>query len=91
LSAALAGAAGTGNPLEQTILQEQTSTKNAGQVFTALPAIRFLAGSFGFLATGLLTEIYTINLLLLLYGSLLMITAVCGWFIAPLKKSLSTK
>ena len=91
LSAALAGAAGTGNPLEQTILQEQTSTKNAGQVFAALPAIRFLAGSFGLLATGLLTEIYNINLLLLLYGSLLMITAVCGWFIAPLKKSLSTK
>jgi MFS family permease len=90
-SAAFAGVAGAGNPLEQTILQEQTSAKNAGQVFAALPAIRFTAGAIGLLATGLLTEIYNINLLLLLYGNLLMITATCGWFIAPLTKSLSTK
>ena len=89
-SAALAGAAGAGNPLEQTILQEQTTVKNAGQVFAALPAIRFAAGSMGLLITGLLTEIYKVNLLLVLEGGFLVITALCGWFIAPLKKNGDT-
>ncbi|MEJ7679875.1 MAG: MFS transporter [Segetibacter sp.] len=87
LSAALAGAAGFGNPLEQTILQKQTSEKNAGHVFTALPAIRFGAGSLGLLVTGLLTEYYNVNKILFLEGGLLIITAVSGWFIAPLKKN----
>jgi MFS family permease len=89
LSAALAGAAGTSNPLEQTILQQQTSKQNAGQVFAALPAIRFAAGSIGLLVTGLLTEFYSVNLILLLEGSVLIITAACGWFIAPLKNQLA--
>ena len=84
-SASLAGAAGSGNPLEQTILQQQTSKQNAGQVFAALPAIRFAAGSVGLLATGWLAELYDVSLILLLEGSVLIITAVCGWFIAPLK------
>jgi len=90
-SAALAGAAGAGNPLEQTMLQEQTSAKNAGQVFAALPAIRFAAGAIGLLVTGLLTETYNVNLILFLEGGLLIITAVCGWFIAPLRKSRNAK
>jgi len=85
-SAVLAGAAGTGNPLEQTILQQETSKQNAGQVFAALPAIRFAAGSIGLLLTGWLAEFYSINKILLLEGSVLIVTAVCGWFIAPLKR-----
>lgn len=87
LSAALAGAAGLRNPLEQTILQEQTSEKNAGHVFAALPAIRFATGSLGLLVSGLLTELYNIHIILLLEGGLLIITAVSGWFIAPRKKN----
>jgi MFS family permease len=84
-SAVFAGAAGCGNPLEQTILQQETSKQNAGQVFASLPAIRFVGGALGLLVTGLLTEIYSINSILLLESGLLIITAVCGWFIAPLK------
>jgi MFS family permease len=87
-SAVFAGAAGCGNPLEQTILQKQTSGKNAGQVFTTLPAIRFAAGSVGLLVTGLLTEFYSVNLIVLIEGSILIITAACGWFMAPLKKGV---
>jgi MFS family permease len=86
-SVALAGAAGSGNPLEQTILQKQIPEKIAGQVFATLPAIRFAGGAIGLLVTGLLTAIYNVHLILLLYGGLLILTAVCGWFLAPLKKN----
>lgn len=88
-SLALAGLAGAGNPLEQTILQEQTPKIFAGQVFAALPAIRFAAGSLGLFLTGLLTEFYSVNIVLILSGALLIITAVSGWFIAPLKENNS--
>lgn len=87
LSAGLAGAAGVCNPLEQTILQEETSERNAGQVFAALPAIRFAAGSLGLLVTGLLAEVYEVNRIFLLEGGLLIITAACGWIVAPFRKS----
>ncbi|MEP7144089.1 MAG: MFS transporter [Ferruginibacter sp.] len=84
-SAALTGLAGSGNPLEQTILQEQTPKIFAGQVFAALPAIRFTAGTLGLILAGFLAERYSVNWLLLMGGSLLIITAVSGWFIAPLQ------
>ena len=83
-SAALAGVAGAGNPLEQTILQEQTSAISAGPVFAALPAIRFASGSLGLLVAALLTELYSVNTVLLLAAGSLIITAIAGFYIAPL-------
>lgn len=68
-AAALAGAAGAGNPLEQTILQEQTSKVSAGQIFAAFPALRFTAGSIGLIVAGLLTKFHSVTTRLLLGGS----------------------
>ncbi len=87
-AAVIAGAAGAGNPLEQTILQEQASHASAGQVFAALPAIRFTGGSLGLITAGLLTKFYSVNIVLLLGGSLLIITAIAGWYISPLQKKM---
>lgn len=89
LAAILAGAAGAGNPLEQTILQQETSGQNVGQAFATLPAIRFAAGSVGLLLTGWFAEFRSINKILLLEGGLLIVTAVFGWVVAPLKKHIA--
>jgi MFS family permease len=85
LSVALGGLLlGAGNPLEQTILQEVTPSKIAGQVFTTHTAIRFTAGLFGLLIAGLATEFTNVNWVLASGGSLLAIASAMGWWFMPL-------
>lgn len=85
LSSALAGLLlGAGNPLEQTILQEETPKAFAGRVFTSLTAIRFAGGPVGLLLAGVLVELTGANVVLVLGGGLLVIAAILGWYIAPL-------
>jgi MFS family permease len=87
LSAALAGLLlGAGNPLEQTILQEETPKIFAGQVFTAFTAIRFATGPLGLLLAGLATELTSVKKVLVVSGGLLLITAISSWFTAPLQE-----
>lgn len=88
LCAALAGLLlGAGNPLQQTVLQEETPETIAGQVFTTLTAIHFVTGPFGLLLAGLLTEFTTIKTALLSAGSLMLALAIFGWFCLPLLDS----
>ena len=75
---------GAGNPLEQTILQEETPERIAGQVFTSMTAIRFAAGPIGLLAAGFLVERLSVRFVLLGGGAILLLTALVGWMIAPL-------
>jgi MFS family permease len=85
ISVALGGLLlGAGNPLEQTLLQEVTPSKIAGQVFTSHTAISFAAGLLGLLIAGVMTELTSVNLVLILGGSLLAIVATIGWWIMPL-------
>jgi MFS family permease len=84
LSVALGGLLlGAGNPLEQTILQEVTLSRIAGQVFTSHTAISFAAGLFGLLIAGIVTELTNVNLVLIIGGSLLAIAAAMGWCFMP--------
>jgi MFS family permease len=75
---------GVGNPLEQTILQEVTPSRIAGQVFTAHSAITFTAGLLGLLIAGVITELTSVEWVLSLSGSLLVIAAAIGWYFLPL-------
>ena len=75
---------GAGNPLEQTILQEVTPSRIAGQVFTAHSAIAFTAGLLGLLIAGVITELTSVEWVLSLSGSLLAIAAAIGWYFLPL-------
>lgn len=85
ISVALGGLLlGAGNPLEQTILQEVTPSKIAGQVFTSQTAMSFAAGLFGLLIAGIVTEWTNVNFVLMLSGSFLTIAAVLGWSLMPL-------
>lgn len=77
---------GAGNPLEQTILQEVTPSRIAGQVFTAHSAIAFTAGLVGLLIAGVITELTSVGGVLSWGGSLLAITAAIGWYFLPLSK-----
>jgi MFS family permease len=87
LSAVLAGLLlGAGNPLEQTILQEETPKIIAGQVFTSFTAIRFAAGPLGLLLAGVLAELTNVKVVLVIGGGLLMIAAISGWYAAPLQE-----
>lgn len=87
LSAGLAGLLlGAGNPLQQTILQEQTPKAIAGQVFTSLTAIQFIAAPIGLLLAGIFTEFSNVERVLLCFGSLLLTLAIFGWFRLPLKQ-----
>ncbi len=75
---------GARNPLEQTILQEVTPSRIAGQVFTAHSAIAFTAGVLGLLIAGVITELTSVEWVLSLSGSLLAIAAAIGWCLMPL-------
>ena len=75
---------GAGNPLEQTILQEQTPKAIAGQIFTSLTAVRFVAGPFGLLLAGIATEFANVEIVLLALGGLLIASAIIGWYRLPL-------
>ncbi len=75
---------GAGNPLEQTILQEVTPSRIAGQVFTSHSAISFTAGLLGLLIAGVITELTSVEWVLSLGGSLLAISAALGWYFLPL-------
>ena len=87
LSAALAGLLlGAGNPLEQTILQEETPKILAGQVFTSFTAMRFAAGLLGLPLAGVSTELTSVHVVLVAGGGLLMIAAISGWYAAPLQE-----
>ncbi|MBW4570415.1 MAG: MFS transporter [Tolypothrix carrinoi HA7290-LM1] len=77
---------GAGNPLQQTILQEETPKAIAGQVFTSLTAIHFIAGPFGLLLAGIFTEFSNVERVLLCFGCLLLTSAIFGWFRLPLKR-----
>lgn len=90
ISAALAGLLlGAGNPLEQTILQEETPKAIAGQVFTSFTAIRFASGPLGLLLAGISTELANVNVVLILAGGLLIIASIAGWGVAPLQKPVA--
>ena len=85
LSAVLAGLLlGAGNPLQQTVLQEETPPEIAGRVFTSLSAMHFIAGPVGLLLAGFITERVNVELVLLSGGGVLLLTAILGWSIAPL-------
>jgi MFS family permease len=85
ISVALGGLLlGAGNPLEQTILQEVTPSRIAGQVFTSHTAISFAAGLFGLLLAGFATELTNVNLVLISGGSLLAIASAISWYFMPL-------
>lgn len=87
LLAACAGLVlGAGNPLEQTVLQEQTPQTSMGQVFTALTAVRFAAGPLGLLVAGITVEFIGVTTALLMGGGLLMFAAILGWHTAPLQE-----
>jgi MFS family permease len=75
---------GAGNPLEQTILQEVTPSKIAGQVFTAHTAISFAAGLIGLPIAGIFTELTNVNLVLIISGSFLAICSAICWYFLPL-------
>lgn len=84
ISVALGGLLlGAGNPLEQTILQEVTPSKIAGQVFTSHTAISFAAGLFGLLIAGVVTELTNVNWVLSVCGGLLAISTAIGWWFMP--------
>ncbi len=88
LSAALAGLLlGAGNPLQQTILQEETPGPIAGQVFTSLTALHFIGGPLGLLVAGILTQFTNVKLVLLSGGGLLIVLAIFGWHGLPLLRS----
>jgi MFS family permease len=85
LAAAMAGLLlGAGNPLQQTVLHEETPEAISGKVFTSLTAIHFIAGPFGLLVAGAIAEFANVELVLLLAGGLLLTWAVTGWCILPL-------
>lgn len=91
ISVALGGLLlGAGNPLEQTLLQEATPSRIAGQVFTSHTAISFAAGLLGLLIAGIATELTSVNLVLILGGSLLAIAAAVGWCFMPLSAHKAT-
>jgi MFS family permease len=75
---------GAGNPLEQTILQEVTPSRIAGQVFTAHTTISFTAGLIGLPIAAIFTELTNINLVLIVSGSFLTISSVICWYLMPL-------
>lgn len=79
---------GAGNPLEQIILQEVTPSRIAGQVFTWQSAISFAAGVLGLPIAGVITELTSVNWVLILSGSLLAIAAVVGWYFMPLSDGI---
>ena len=78
---------GAGNPLQQTVLQEETPKAIAGQVFTSLTAVQYLGGPLGLFAAGIITEYLTIELALLMMGAWLVLSAFFGWFVLPLRSS----
>jgi len=75
---------GAGNPLEQTLLQKVVPHRIAGQVFTAHQSIRFVFGPLGLLLAGMLIEFSTVEMGLICGSVVLSMTAVVGWWIAPL-------
>jgi MFS family permease len=88
LSAALAGLLlGAGNPLQQTILHEETPGPIAGRVFTSLTALHFIGGPFGLLLAGILTQFTNVELVLMSGGGLLVALSVFGSLGLPLLRS----
>ncbi|MBW4609830.1 MAG: MFS transporter [Hassallia sp. WJT32-NPBG1] len=77
---------GAGNPLQQTILQQETPKAIAGQVFTSMTAIHFIAGPIGLLLAGIFTELSNVEQVVLWFGCLLLTSAIFGWFRLPLKR-----
>ncbi|MDN3577596.1 MFS transporter [Chitinimonas viridis] len=84
-ASALAGLLlGAGNPLQQTLLQEETPKALAGQVFTGMGAISFGAGPLGLLLLGVAAQYLGAGTATLLAGGALLISALLGWLLAPL-------
>jgi MFS family permease len=80
---------GAGNPLEQTILQEVTPSRIAGQVFTAHTAISFAAGLLGLPIAGIFIELTNIDLVLITSGGFLAIGSAISWYFMPLSNRKS--
>lgn len=78
------GLLGASNPLEQTVMHEETPPAVAGQVFTTLTAIRFAAGPLGLLLAGLVAERVAVEAVLLAAGGALLAAAALGWLLTPL-------
>lgn len=76
---------GAGNPLQQTVLHEETPESIAGQVFTALSALHYAAGPAGLVLAGITTEKLGIEPAMMVAGSVLCTTAVAGWLVLPLQ------
>jgi predicted MFS family arabinose efflux permease len=84
LATALAGSLlGAGNPLQQTVLQEETPPAIAGQVFTAVSATNFAAGPLGLLVAGGLAEWLGAERVLVMGGAFLLCAALVGWRALP--------
>ncbi len=84
-SVALAGVLlGAGNPLQQTMLHEETPTPIAGQVFTSLTALGYAAGPVGLLLAGMIAEYTDVETALWWAGGLLASVAVFGGRFMPL-------
>jgi macrolide resistance protein len=81
------GLLGAGNPLEQTLLQRLAPRALAGQIFTALGAIRYGAAPLTIVAAGLATEWIGVRPVLLGAGVLLAVSALAAWRTAPLPES----
>ncbi len=75
---------GAGNPLEQTVMQRRTPPEIAGRVFTAMTAVRYLAGPVGLVFGGVVSEFESVELAILTTGCPLVIAAIIGWWWLPL-------
>ena len=76
---------GASNPLELSLLQENTPPALSGRVYTAHTAIRFAGGPFGLLVAGFLLETVSLNYIFITTGALLALVALIGRIVAPLK------
>lgn len=90
LASALAGLLlGAGNPLQQTVLHEETPESVAGQVFTSLTALQFAGGPIGLMLAGAATELWPVEHVALAAGAVLFASAAAGWWLMPFGEGLS--
>jgi MFS family permease len=75
---------GAGNPLQQTLLQEQTPPELSGQVFAALNAMQLAAGPLGLVCAGMAAQYVQVRVVILIAGLALGITAVAASVFMPL-------
>ena len=74
---------GAGNPLQQSLLQEQVPAELLGQVYAALGAIRLGAGPLGLVCAGLATQQLGVRPALWLGSFTLAVVAILGRLLMP--------